>query len=55
MSQLINFKGVVCSDQGYPPSTRFSSGVMVAHFIPTLYFLTASAASTVTEEKSFTS
>ena len=31
------------------PSTRFSSGVMVAHFIPTLYFLMALAASTVTE------
>lgn len=30
------------------PSTRASSGVMVAHLIPTLYFLIASAASTVT-------
>ena len=28
--------------------TRASSGVIVAHFIPTLYFLIASAASTVT-------
>ena len=31
------------------PSTLFSSGVMVAHFIPTLYFLIASAHSTVTK------
>ena len=31
------------------PSTRFSSGVIVAHFIPTLYFLMALAASIVTE------
>lgn len=29
-------------------STRFSSGVMVAHLMPTLYRCTASAASTVT-------
>jgi hypothetical protein len=29
-------------------STRASSGVIVAHLIPTLYFLMASAASTVT-------
>ena len=33
------------------PSTLFSSGVMVAHLIPTLHFLIASAASTVTEEQ----
>lgn len=31
------------------PSTLFSSGVMVAHLTPTLYFLIASAASMVTE------
>ena len=30
------------------PVTRASSGVMVAHLIPTLYFLQASAASRVT-------
>ena len=30
------------------PLTRFSSGVMVAHLIPTLYFLIAFAASIVT-------
>ena len=30
------------------PWTLFSSGVIVAHLIPTLYFLMASAASTVT-------
>ena len=32
------------------PSTRFSSGVIVAHLIPTLYFLIAFAQSTVTEK-----
>ncbi len=32
------------------PSTLFSSGVMVAHLIPTLYFFMASAQSTVTAE-----
>lgn len=31
------------------PSTLFSSGVMVAHLIPTWYLLIASAHSTVTE------
>ena len=33
---------------GNKPSTLCSSGVIVAHFIPTLYFLIASAHSTVT-------
>ena len=32
----------------YQPSTLFSSGVMVAHLIPTLYFWIAIAQSTVT-------
>ena len=36
-----------CASVG-SPSTLFSSGVMVAHLIPTLYFAMASAHSTVT-------
>jgi hypothetical protein len=32
----------------FQPSTRFSSGVIVAHFMPTLHLLIASAASIVT-------
>ena len=35
----------------WSPSTLCSSGVMVAHLIPTLYFLIASAQSTVTGRK----
>ena len=41
-------KYCACEYKRYPPSTLFSSGVIVAHLIPTLYLAIASAQSTVT-------
>ena len=38
----------------YIPSTLFSSGVIVAHLIPTLYFLMAFAQSMVTAKNNTT-